>query len=96
MCLQAVPWSYRVPDPDDAAPRDQDGAAWQGYCLDFLRRLATDLRFDYELVASGEFGARGKDGVWTGLVGDLARGVSIPESTKHQAGVKLHNKHRIG
>lgn len=78
ICFQSIPWSYRVKSDDGFVLRDKMGEeVWEGYCIDFLKRLANVMNFDYELIPNESFGVREPNGVWTGLVGDLATGVSI-------------------
>lgn len=51
---------------------------WNGYCVDFTKKLAEYMNFDYEFVepANGSFGKK-KNGVWNGVIGDLATGVGF-------------------
>lgn len=61
---------------------DEDGnSIWEGYCIDFAKRLSEKLNFDYVLVPAkrGDFGDRipGLNNTWDGLVGDLMTGVRI-------------------
>lgn len=51
---------------------------WEGYCIDFINKLAEKMNFDYDLVIPSDktFGSKLANGKWTGVVGDLARGVS--------------------
>ncbi|KAJ8965569.1 hypothetical protein NQ314_004028 [Rhamnusium bicolor] len=68
---KALPWSYKEQDPVTGQ------WYWTGYCVDFMKRIAQIMDFDFEFVEpkSGTFG-RKVDGVWNGVVGDLASGVS--------------------
>lgn len=78
-----MPWSYIKLDPKTSEPLlDEKGnQIWEGYCIDFAKRLSEKLDFDYVLVPTknGSFGDRipGMNNTWDGLVGDLTRGVSI-------------------
>ncbi|XP_057657197.1 uncharacterized protein LOC130894392 isoform X2 [Diorhabda carinulata] len=65
----AIPWSYKELDPVTGK------WIWTGYCIDFARKLAEILNFDYQLVEPKE-GTFGKkiNGVWNGVVGDLVSG----------------------
>ena len=49
-----------------------------GYCKDFADELKEYLRTDYVLVpvADGEFGKELPNKSWTGIIGELKRGVS--------------------
>lgn len=84
---QAIPWSYVKIDPKTSMPlRDEEGNyQWEGYCIDFAKRLSEKLDFDYVLVPprAGLFGDRvpglssnNNSGEWDGLVGDLITGVN--------------------
>lgn len=58
---------------------EQGNIQWEGYCIDFAKRLSEKLDFDYVLVppTRGSFGDRvpGLNNTWDGLVGDLVTGV---------------------
>lgn len=79
--FQAVPWSYLKVNKKTMKPLlDENGnLIWEGYCIDFARKLSMKLNFDYILVPPtiGNFGDRvvGKNNTWDGLVGDLIAGV---------------------
>ena len=49
-----------------------------GYCKDFADELKEYLRTEYVLVpvADGEFGKELPNKTWTGIIGELRRGVS--------------------
>lgn len=58
--------------------RDEEGKEiWEGYCIDFVKKLSEEMQFDYELVIpeDEEFGKKLPNGEWNGLIGDLAKGV---------------------
>lgn len=69
-------------DPDTKQyVKNPDGSfVWEGYCIELIEKLAGPdmMDFDYDLVIpeDGEFGLK-VNGVWNGLVGDLAKGVII-------------------
>ncbi|XP_075215222.1 glutamate receptor 2-like [Lycorma delicatula] len=73
---KSIPWAYPSRDPLTGKVRlDSNGAEiWEGYCIDFTKRLAKDMNFEYELVINNKFGARAADGSWDGLIGDLSAG----------------------
>lgn len=52
---------------------------WEGYCIDFVKKLSEEMQFDYDLVIpeDDEFGKKLPNGEWTGLIGDLAKGVCL-------------------
>lgn len=80
--FQAIPWTYVKKDPRTKKPiLDNNGnPIYEGYCIDFARKLAEKLDFDYELILTktGSFGDRipHLNNTWDGLVGDLMVGVS--------------------
>ncbi|KAJ8936674.1 hypothetical protein NQ318_023141 [Aromia moschata] len=65
----AMPWSYKEHDPTT------DQWKWTGYCVDLTEKIAEMMDFDYEFVEpkTGTFGQK-VDGVWNGVIGDLASG----------------------
>ena len=46
---------------------------YQGYCIDLLNELATNLHFTYEIYTSpdGKYGAETANGTWNGMIGEL-------------------------
>ncbi|KRX18385.1 putative glutamate receptor [Trichinella nelsoni] len=73
---------YRVgfikEDPFIVEYQDDDGAyKLGGYCIDVLEAIAEYLNFTYEYVdyTNEEFGSVNELGRWSGLAGDLQRGV---------------------
>lgn len=76
-----MPWSSIKRNPVTGLPeKDSEGKEiWEGYCIDFIDKLADELGFEYDLVipADKSFGEKLPNGKWTGLVGDLAGGVSF-------------------
>jgi len=60
--------------------RDEEGKEiWEGYCIDFIKKLSEEMQFDYDLVIpdNQEFGKRLPNGEWNGLIGDLVKGVGF-------------------
>lgn len=58
--------------------RNEEGKEiWEGYCIDFIKKLSEEMQFDYDLVVpeDKEFGKKLPNGEWNGLIGDLAKGV---------------------
>ena len=77
--IQAIPWTIKMRDPSGQYVKGPDGNfVWEGYCIELIQKLADMMDFDYDLVIpeDGEFGQK-VNGVWNGLVGDLAKGVII-------------------
>ncbi|CAB0034839.1 unnamed protein product [Trichogramma brassicae] len=74
---EAIPWTIKKRDPLSKLPmKNPDGSyVWDGYCIELIQTLANMMDFDYDLVVpdDGEFGQK-VNGVWNGLVGDLAKG----------------------
>lgn len=78
--VEAAPWSYMVRDAKGKLVLDDDGQpTWDGYCIEFARKLAERMDYDFEWVVpkNGRFGKKFSDGQWDGLIGDLYYGVSI-------------------
>ncbi|KAH8274226.1 hypothetical protein KR018_009078, partial [Drosophila ironensis] len=75
---ESVPWSYlKRNERTGELIRDKNGAPiWEGYCIDFISRLAQKLNFEYKIVAPevGHMGEVNEHGEWDGVVGDLVRG----------------------
>lgn len=60
--------------------RNEEGKEiWEGYCIDFVKKLSEEMQFDYDLVIpeDEEFGKKLPNGEWSGVIGDLAKGVSL-------------------
>ena len=55
------------------------GSEWEGYCIDLLSTLASKLGFKYDihLVKDGRYGVKDERGDWSGMIGEVVRGVSI-------------------
>ena len=51
---------------------------YEGYCIDILNALASELKFTYEIepCSDGAYGAV-VNGRWNGMIGDLKRKVSL-------------------
>jgi len=50
---------------------------FEGYAVDLIKEVAGMLSFDYEiyLVHDGNFGTKGSNGEWNGMIGELLSGV---------------------
>nr|QNL15109.1 ionotropic receptor 8a [Aulacocentrum confusum] len=73
----ALPWSMIKTDSTGAPMRDEKGnLMWEGYCIDFIQKLAEKMKFDYEIVNPKDnlFGEKLENGKWNGLIGDLTSG----------------------
>lgn len=56
----------------------EDGVRYEGYTIDILDEIARRLSFEYSFhyVQDGEYGVLRSDGTWSGIIGEVARGVS--------------------
>uniref|UniRef100_A0A336LSJ9 CSON003219 protein n=1 Tax=Culicoides sonorensis TaxID=179676 RepID=A0A336LSJ9_CULSO len=75
--VEAAPWSYMVRDSKGKVILDDDGQPmWDGYCIEFAKKLAERMDYDFEWVVpkTGKFGKKFSDGQWDGLIGDLYYG----------------------
>ncbi len=50
---------------------------FEGFLVDVLEHVSKAVGFDYELrlAMDGQMGGRGENGTWTGMLGELQRGV---------------------
>ena len=55
-----------------ARHHDMETIKYEGYCIDILDKLASELKFTYEIHPSpdGSYGSK-IDGQWSGVIGDL-------------------------
>lgn len=76
-----MPWTVPKVDPvTGQVMKDENGKEmWDGYCVDFVKKLSEEMQFDYDLVVPEDrkFGKKLPNGQWDGLIGDLAKGVRI-------------------
>ena len=74
-----MPWTVPRLDPvTGKIMKDENGNdMWDGYCVDFIKKLSEEMEFDYDLVVpqDHQFGKKLSNGQWDGLIGDLAKGV---------------------
>ncbi|XP_024225398.1 ionotropic receptor 25a isoform X2 [Bombus impatiens] len=74
----SVPWTVPRLDPvTGKIMKDENGNdMWDGYCVDFVKKLSEEMEFDYDLVVpqDHQFGKKLSNGQWDGLIGDLAKG----------------------
>nr|XP_033332474.1 ionotropic receptor 25a [Megalopta genalis] len=74
----SVPWTIAKVDPvTGQMMKDENGKEiWEGYCIDFIKKLSEEMQFDYDLVIpeDRQFGKKLSNGQWDGLIGDLAKG----------------------
>ncbi|XP_046867079.1 glutamate receptor ionotropic, kainate 2 [Drosophila willistoni] len=75
---ESIPWSYyrRNKQTGELILDRRGSPIWEGYCIDFIARLAEKLNFDYDIVEPqiGHMGQRNEQGEWDGVVGDLVSG----------------------
>jgi hypothetical protein len=75
--VEGIPWTYRKRDPmtNRVVMGERNEAIWDGYCIDFIKGLANEMNFTYELVLSDAFGEKSAaDGTFDGVLGDLITG----------------------
>ncbi|XP_076619058.1 ionotropic receptor 8a [Colletes latitarsis] len=75
--VPAIPWVMPKVDAAGKVMKDENGKElWNGYCIDFIKKLAEDMQFDYDLIVpeDRQFGKKLANGQWNGLIGDLAKG----------------------
>lgn len=55
------------------------GSELEGFCIDLLSQLSKMIGFSYtlQLVKDGRYGSVDASGTWTGMIGELVRGVSL-------------------
>ena len=51
---------------------------FEGFCVDLLNAVAQKIGFDYDIytVLDGQTGQKYSNGSWSGVIGELVRGVS--------------------
>jgi hypothetical protein len=66
---ESVPWAYVTEDPIT------HDLVWEGYCIDFMKKLSEMMNFDFEIVTpkQGRNGKRKNNDKWDGLIGDLGK-----------------------
>ncbi len=78
--ILAEPWAWidGASNPTDLKQLNDSlpNKGLKGYCLDLLTKLATSMKFDYEIIpgSGNQYGHKLPNGSWTGLVGDLITG----------------------
>lgn len=75
--VEASPWSYIVRDKYGKVMLDDNHEPiWDGYCIEFARKLADRMEYDFEFVVpkTGQFGRKYSEDKWDGLIGDLYTG----------------------
>ena len=75
------PWMNFKLDSNNKKIKNKNGFVYEGYCIEFLQKLAEKVGFEYEIVLSPdyqksgfEYGRKNPDGSWSGLIGDLHSG----------------------
>lgn len=75
---ESIPYTYYKRDPvtNQIVLDENKLPIYEGFCIDFIKKLSRKLSFSFELVepSSGKFGEKLPDGSFDGLVGDLAKG----------------------
>lgn len=74
-----MPWIIPKIDPatGKVMKNENGNDMWDGYCIDFVKKLSEEMQFDYDLIIpeDRQFGKKLPNGQWNGLIGDLAKGV---------------------
>lgn len=54
------------------------GSEMEGFCIDLLKQLSHKVGFSYQLhlVKDGRYGNLDASGNWSGMIGEVVRGVS--------------------
>lgn len=54
---------------------------YEGFAVDLIAELAKELKFNYTFIVQGDtnYGQKGKNGSWDGLIGRLLREVIMNE-----------------
>lgn len=64
-------------DPNNPPQHPND--RYRGYSVDLAAVLAEEIGFDYviEVVKDDKYGIEEENGSWSGMIGELIRGVSL-------------------
>lgn len=64
------------------------GSELEGYCIDLISELSQKLGFSFKihLVKDARYGALNANGSWSGMIGEVMRGVSIRDETAPSSG----------
>lgn len=56
---------------------DENGVTYEGYCVDLIKKIADDLKFQYKIkeVDDGSYGRKTDLGEWNGMIRELIDGV---------------------
>lgn len=73
------PWmNFKLDSKGQRIKDSQGDYIYEGYCIEFLEKLAEKVGFEYEIILSPdyqksgfEYGRKNPDGSWSGLIGDL-------------------------
>lgn len=50
---------------------------YEGFAIDIITELSNLLHFNYTFIETdADYGTKGKDGKWSGMLGDIISGVS--------------------
>lgn len=69
LCLQNEPYMMKV--------EDENGITYEGFCVDLIKKIAEDLKFQYKIkeVDDGSYGRKNDLGEWNGMIRELIDGV---------------------
>ncbi|XP_054715518.1 glutamate receptor ionotropic, kainate 2-like [Uloborus diversus] len=63
-------------DPYMIRVEDENGVSYEGYCVDLIKKIAEDLKFQYKIkeVDDGSYGRKNELGEWNGMIRELIDG----------------------
>lgn len=74
---------------------DENGVTYEGYCVDLIKKIADDLKFQYKIkeVDDGSYGRKNDLGEWNGMIRELIDGVNMMISSvnKIENGILLYS-----
>ena len=76
--MQSHPYLMEKKRSEDGKKREGNDQ-YEGYCVDLANKIFSDILkvpFELRLVADNSYGAKGVDGKWNGMIGELTRQVA--------------------
>jgi len=67
---------------EDGLPREGNDR-FEGYCVDLadeIFRQRLNMPYQLRIVRDGQYGAQKDPGIWTGMIGELTRGVGVNDT----------------
>ena len=59
----------------NGAPPVDPTHSLEGYCIDLIAMIAERAHFEYSIKLADDYGKKHDNGTWTGMIGELVRGV---------------------